>query len=200
MKIWLGALALALSACGSAPVVQQMDLGAAPAAVGEPLARRVELLGVSAPAWLVGPGLAYRLDYQDAYRRQVYRDSRWAAPPAELLGERLRQQLARMPVAAAAITPATAPSQAPGSAVGQPQIPARSIGLRLELEECIQVFSAPSRSELQLRLRASTGEGRQQVFERRVPAGADASGAVKATVQAADALFPEILAWAAAAR
>lgn len=183
-RAWtVGALTVAaalLSACGSrAPAPTQMDLGPAQAWPGQaPLAKRVELQSVSAPETLQGTGIAYRLADTDPYARRVYRDSRWAAPLPVLMAARLRQQIARAPVAANA----------------DPQV---AISVSLELEECLQSFSSASRSEVQLRVIATAEDGSQRAFDRSEPAGGNAEGAVKATAAAVDALGPEIAAWAA---
>ena len=80
--------ALALSACSLAPTAPSRavyDLGPAPAATstGGTLAWRVA--DVTAPPWLAGDGIAYRLAFQQAQRQEQYRDSLWAAPPATKL-------------------------------------------------------------------------------------------------------------------
>ena len=85
--------AFALSACSLAPPAPQRtvyDLGpalAAPAGSGGALAWRVA--DVTAPPWLAGEGIAYRLTFQQSQRLEHYRDSFWAAPPAALLTQRL---------------------------------------------------------------------------------------------------------------
>ena len=183
-RAWtLGALTVAaalLSACGSrAPAPTQMDLGPVQAWPGQaPLAKRVELLSLTAPETLQGTGLAYRLADTDPYARRVYRDSRWAAPLPVLVAARLRQQIARAPVAGDAD-------------------PQAAISVSLELEESLQSFSSASRSEVQLRVIATAEDGSQRAFDRSEPAGGNAEGAVKATAAAVDALGPEIAAWAA---
>ncbi|MFX1680635.1 ABC-type transport auxiliary lipoprotein family protein [Mitsuaria sp. CC2] len=178
----LGGLALAamLSACGSRPPPPtQMDLGPSPVWPQQAaLSKRVELQAVTAPETLQGTGIAYRLADSDPYARRMYRDSRWAAPLPVLVGSRMRQQIARAPVAAGA----------------DPQV---VIGVTLELEESLQNFSSASRSDVQVRVMATAEDGTQRAFDRSEPAGASAEGAVKATAAAVDALGPEIAAWAA---
>jgi ABC-type uncharacterized transport system auxiliary subunit len=165
---------VALGGCAAPPAPRQLDLGPAPTAMPATLARPVQLQGISAPSWLSGTGVAYRLDALAPQQRQHYRDSRWVAPPAELLAERLRQRIA-------------AAGARPGPV----------LALRLELEECLQHFASPQQAELLLRLRASTDQGRQQVFEQRLPTpSADAPGAAQALARAADALNEAVLAWA----
>ena len=150
----IGALAMAAalaSGCGSrGPAPTQMDLGPAAAWPSQmTLARRVDLQAVSAPETLQGTGIVYRLSVSDPYARRAYRDSRWAAPLPVLVGARLRQQIARAPVAAM-----TAGAE-----------PLAAIGVTLELEECLQDFSSASRSEVQVRVMATAEDGTQRAFE-----------------------------------
>lgn len=181
--IAIGLLAtLLLGACAlnrPAPAPAVYDLGPAPrvaaAAAGTAGAAGLNLaaLEVTAPPWLAGPGLVYRLAYRDPLRRELYRDSRWAAAPAALLAERLRQRAAA------------------GAGAG------RAVALRLELEAFEQVFVAPERSEVRVRLRAWTGDGRISVFDLVRPAATpDAAGAVKALGEASEELIDQLLAWA----
>ncbi|CAN5261899.1 ABC-type transport auxiliary lipoprotein family protein [soil metagenome] len=174
----LGLAALLLSACalGTPPPAPALfDLGPQPASGSTAVA--LNLTELSAPSWLAGTGIPYRLAYADAYRRELYRDSRWVAPPAALLGERLRR------TAAAA------------GRSGE----AKPVSLRLELEEFSQNFSAPGRAEVTVRLRAWRGDAQMRVFEvTRPTTSADAPGAVRALSEASDALIDQLLAWAAA--
>ncbi|MGQ3051638.1 MAG: ABC-type transport auxiliary lipoprotein family protein, partial [Roseateles sp.] len=94
------AAALFLSACSLTPTVPTRavyDLGPAPAATATGGALAWRSADVTAPPWLHGEGIAYRLAFQQAQRLQHYRDSLWAAPPAALLTQRLRQHLAAVP-------------------------------------------------------------------------------------------------------
>ena len=49
-------------------------------------------LEVRAVSWLDNPGIDYRLTYNAPLRRSQYVDSRWAAPPAQLLAQQLRRR------------------------------------------------------------------------------------------------------------
>lgn len=174
------ALSAMLGACSigkAPPQAAQFDLGPLPRiAAPAPTAPSLQLLELSAPVWLATPGIAYRLDHVDPYRREVYRDSRWAAPPSALLGERLRQHFAHA-----------------ASAAGTPLV------LRLELEAFDQRFSSATRSTVVLRVRARLGEPvtRQQVFEiEKAAPSADAAGAVQALAAASDELAAQLQAWA----
>lgn len=170
-----------MSACGSLQSIGQkpappalFDLGPASAAPAANI--ELNLQDVAAPTWLAGTGIAYRLAYADAFRREIYRDSRWAAPPAALLAERLRQR----------------------AAAGRTAAAVKPVVLRLELEEFSQTFSSPAQATVTVRLRAWRGDAQMRVFEvTRPAASADAVGAVQGLSGASDALIDQLLAWAA---
>lgn len=197
-------LALTLSACSVAPVAAPRavyDLGPAPAPAANPAqpsnpanattvnATTVGPLAwrsaeVTAPPWLQGDGMAYRLAFQQAQRLEHYRDSFWAAPPAALLSQRLRERL----------TPA------PGCAGRTPAL------LTLSLDEFEQVFRSPTDSVVVLRFQATLASGgsgspvAQQRWRLERPAPSpDAVGAAQGLAQAIDLdLIPELAGWLAA--
>ncbi|MCE4535832.1 PqiC family protein [Pelomonas sp. P7] len=184
----LGSIALAacLGGCSLAPTVPSRavyDLGPAPAApaASAPLAWR--LADVTAPPWLAGEGIAYRLTFRQAQRLEHYRDSVWAAPPAALLTQRLREQLA----------------SAPGCE-GRP-----AALLAVGLDEFEQVFASPSDSRVVLRAHATLwpaavgAPALQQHWRLERPAPtADAAGAVRGLAQAVDDWLPQLAGWLAA--
>ena len=137
---------------------------------------------VQAPPWLDGGGIVYRLEYRDAAEIATYRDSRWAAPPAELLAERMRQQAARG-------------SRAP-----------QATSLRIDVEEFCQAFSTPERSRAVVRVRAALADAvsgrllRERTFTAEVDAeSADAAGGAHALALAAREMVDSLLSWAGAA-
>lgn len=171
----LGACALGGNKAGPPPAV--FDLGPLASTAVVPLPDLL-LTEISAPPWLAGAGIAYRLVYLNEFQAQHYRDSRWAAPPAALLTERLRQKLA----------------QGTRGSSGKPVL------LRLELAEFEQRFGSPTQSEVRVSLRARLGEGANltQTFEHVKPSrSADAAGAVLAFSEASDEILGQVLAWAA---
>lgn len=176
--------ALALAACSLTPVVPAKtvyDLGPAPAVPtgsGGALAWRVA--DVTAPPWLGGDGIAYRLVYEQALRQEHYRDSVWAAPPAALLTQRLRERL---------VTPADCTVR-----------PAAL--LAVNLDEFEQVFAGPTNSHVVLRLHATlwpagaNGPALQQHWRLERPAATpDAAGAAGGLAQAVDELLPQLAGW-----
>lgn len=137
---------------------------------------------------LEGNAVLYRLTYADAQQLKPYALTRWSMPPAQLIGQRLRQQLG---VQRAVV--------APGEAAAQ-------LHLRLVLEEFSQVFDSPADSHGLLRLRATLTQRNagsetllaQRSFVVQQPAPTpDAVGAVRALTAASDQMAAQIEAWLA---
>ncbi len=193
-------LAATLAACSALPdkpsarpVVydfgpgERTESAQAPASAAKP-ARLLPLTlaNIDAPAALDGTAVLYRLAYADVQQLRPYSQARWSMPPAQLLRQRLREQLGRERVVLGG-------GQAPGEAT-----------LDVELEEFSQVFEAPARSVGLVRLRATlVGRGgggvrqtAQQSFTAQRPAPtADAAGGVRALTEATDAAVLDILRW-----
>ena len=93
-------LAATLAGCSLGPekkdAAATYDLSGAPIAAAGNARIRATLLvqPVAAPGWLESNAIVYRLNYQDAARQLNYANSRWAAPVASLVAQRLRAQLA----------------------------------------------------------------------------------------------------------
>lgn len=180
---------LALTACGLPPraaAPQLYDFGP-PTAVGGASAPGAPalVLRVQAGPALEGAAMLYRLAYADAHQVRAYSQSRWMAPPAELLQQRLRAGLGQHY--------ALAPSETGGVRV-----------LTIELEEFSQVFSAPADSHGLLRLRATLVQAApggerllgQRVLQLQQPAASpDAPGGVRALAGASDAAVAELVQW-----
>ena len=176
-----------LAGCALTPTVPPRsvyDLGpaAAPPQTGGTVAWRIADITASPSA--SGDGIAYRLAFQQAQRLEHYRDSLWAAPPAELLTQRLREQL-------------TAPAACAGR-------PAALLSVHLDAFE--QVFSSPGQGQAVLRVQATlwpagagTPASQQHWRLERPTATPDAAGAVRALSQSVDDWMPQLASWAAAA-
>lgn len=186
MKRLAALLTLALLAgCAltpAAPPRSVYDLGPATgsAPAGGTVAWRIA--DVTASPSATGEGIAYRLAFQQAQRLEHYRDSLWAAPPAELLTQRLREQL---------VSPTTCGARAPAL-------------LTVHLDAFEQVFSSASQSQAVLRVQATLwpaapgGAVTQQHWRLERPAATpDAAGAVRALSLAVDDWLPQLAAWAA---
>jgi cholesterol transport system auxiliary component len=170
-------------------------------------------LEISTPQ--TGPALnstavLYRLGYADAQQLKPYALARWSMPPAQLIGQRLRSQLAthRAVLSRGDLTPV-------GAARGVGLMPAASTSapvnrqeplhhLRLELEEFSQLFDAADASSGVLRLRATlsqrgaSGEAllaQRSFIARQSAPTADASGGVRALTAATDQVVKDIEAW-----
>lgn len=163
-----GDVALAIYDFGTAPVAPLMDVRRVPMA-----------LEVRAPLWFDSMGIDYRLAYVDAARLREYAKARWAGPPAQLLQQRLSQQLRLSP-----------------SGQGQ----ARCL-IRLEITEFSQVFSAPDLSQGVVQGRAVLlDRSRRQIAEMPISIAknapsADARGGVAALSEGAQQLALDLMGW-----
>lgn len=178
-------LILVLSLGGCVPNNVRLDDGAL-FDLGEtaPTWSASALLGVDvlAPSWLGTSAMQYRLTYLgngEESRRRTYADSRWAAPPAELIEQVLRRH--------------ALVAGGKGDALG--------CRLRLDLDEFVQTFDAAQKSRMVLTLRASlTSRSSETVSRRafaleRATSSADASGGVAAAAAAVQGLTAELAAW-----
>lgn len=205
-----GALAgCALSRPAARPAVYDFGpgpLSGAPAAptgqVAAPALAPLILDEVQASSALDSNAVLYRLAYVDAQQLRPYALARWSMPPAQLVRQRLREQLGQerallepgaifslgkrlAPVTASSVTPPT---------------------LRLELEEFSQLFEAPNRSVGLLRLRATLTQaspagdallGQRSIVLQRAAPSADAAGGVQALRLATDDCAQELAQWLA---
>lgn len=144
---------------------------------------------------LENQAVLYRLTYQNAQELRPYTLARWAAPPAQLVRQRLREQLGQR----RSIFEARG-----GLALNRSQNAVLPVLLRLDLEEFSQVFTAPEASVGLIRLRATlieqatSGEkliAQRSIVVQRPAPSADAQGGVKALTQATDAAIEEIDLW-----
>lgn len=185
MKRLLAMLAvLLLAACGgnvrtADPV--RYDLGSLD---GSAAAARLPLaaVNVQAASWLAGPAMHFRLAYAEPLQRRSYAESRWAAPPAELLAALLKRRLMF----------AATESGAAGCR------------LQLVMDELEQRFDDPQHSFAVLDVRAQLIARRgaeilaRRTFHIQKPAPTpDARGAAAATRDAAQALAADLAGWLA---
>ena len=206
----MGVLMLAVPGCSALPSQPTRpalyDFG--PGAVAPASVDRRAPLPPLALADVEAPGLAegsnavlYRLAYADAQQLRPYSQARWSQPPAQLLQQRLREQLGlRRAVLKADDGAAQAREPAQGN-----KLP---LVLRTELEEFSHLFTSPTESAGVVRLRATVveltpaGESLrgQHVFVVRQPArSADAAGGVAALADASTRLASELADWVDAA-
>ena len=202
----MGVLVLAVTGCSALPsqptrpALYDFGPGAvAPASVDHraplpPLA----LADVEAPGLPEGSNAVYyRLAYTDGQHLRPYSQARWSQPPAQLVQQRLREQLGQR---RAILKADDGAAQAREPAQGN-KLP---LVLRTELEEFSHLFTSPSDSAGVVRLRATvveltpSGESLrgQRVFIVQQPArSANAAGGVAALAAASSQLAGELAAW-----
>jgi cholesterol transport system auxiliary component len=182
-----GALLLALLGVGGcqglsrpAPQPSEFDLGPPSPVPAATPAFALRDVVVVAPSWLASQAMQYRLLYDQPAQRRSYADSRWVAPPAELLETALRR---------AVVSSETALSGA-------------GCKLRIDLDELIQAFPSAAESNAVIEARGSLLAPRtdrllaRKRFSLMRPApAADARGGVAATAAATQALSAELRDW-----
>jgi cholesterol transport system auxiliary component len=155
---------------------------------------------VQAATSLDSTSVWYRLAYSDVQQLRPYAQARWSMPPAELLRQRLREQLGQH---RAVLNPLEGVAVVGGA-----------MSLRVELDEFSQLFESASKSTALLRLRATLGRTpasgiggvggasgaetllAQRSFVVQIPcATADAAGGIKALAQAANTVAQELEQW-----
>jgi cholesterol transport system auxiliary component len=189
-RFWLAAItsaAFLLTACGGGGALREpayFDLGGVAAKRATTIAIPLRGIDVQAPSWLAGASMQYRLSYADGARRQAYSESRWVAPPAELLESSLRRGMATDRIESGVAT---------GVAGCQ---------LKLDLDEFIQVFESPneSRAVIEGRVMLLAAQGNSVVARRvltlsKPAATADARGGVAAFAMLGNDAVNEITAW-----
>lgn len=165
-------------------------IGETPAAAGRErprIAGTLMIPSVAAPAWLDTTGIVYRLGYEQANRLRAYNESRWVATPATLLTEALRSRFA-------------GPVERVVSGVDGAN--ADDV-LRVELEDYTQTFSAPGRSHVNVRARATlVDRGTREIVAQRTfsverEAAPNAEGAASALAASSTDLIENLLDWVA---
>jgi len=155
------------------------DLGLSPVRLIEAERKQPMAIEVRAPLWFDALGIEYRLAYADASRLREYARARWAGPPAQLIQQRLMQQLGL-------------------SMAGQGQ---SNCLLRVEITEFSQVFTSPESSKGVLQGRVQwLDRSRKQIAERilnieKTAPSPDSRGGVSALQASTEQLAIDLLAW-----
>lgn len=177
-------LSLAAGCAGNSAALSNVryDLGPAAPVVTAGTAPALKVLDVVVPDALDSDKFAYRLAYVDAQHVAVYRDSRWTAPPAQLLTQRLRGALSSRGTVLEGADGVRAPT------------------LKVDLNEFEQVFDGQSQSYGAVTARATlTLDGKvlgQRTFVARAPSSTpDAEGGARALAAASNELVSQIAAW-----
>ncbi|UJP06251.1 MAG: ABC-type transport auxiliary lipoprotein family protein [Nitrosomonas sp.] len=189
---------LLFSACSALPEQQPAasayDFGMPPVQPASDQARQVHksilIADASAPSWLDTTAIRYRLLYHNAAQAYIYANSRWAAPPAALLTQHIRNRIA---------------SQTHEQVVKDSGIAKTDYVLHIELEEFTQLFDSIADSRIAVGFRASLVERSnrkllaQKDFNRiEIAPSADAEGAISAFSAASRQLTDELVHWLAA--
>lgn len=152
------------------------------AAGRDSLLLRLAGIGIETPTWLDTTAMQYRLEYVEPGQRRAFAESRWVAPPAELLEQMMRRN----------------------EMFGGRQ-DTEGCQLHLTLEEFIQAFAAPDSSraliEIRATLRGKPSRGptllAQRNFRQARAAGGDARSGVAAFALSARDLIAELERWLA---
>jgi cholesterol transport system auxiliary component len=196
-------LAALLAGCSALPDKPtrpaQYDFGPGPVA-DAPTDRRAPLAPLAldeveaAGPLEAGTAVLYRLGYADAQQLRPYAQARWSMPPAQLVRQRLREQMGQR---------RTVVGAGEGAAMLRNE-GRQPLVLRVELLEFSQLFTAPAQSAGLMRLRATVvdnlpaGEkvlAQRQVIVQRPAPTADAAGGVRALAEATDAAAAELSQW-----
>ena len=184
---------LCIAGCSVGPTqvpVSVYDFGIeAPKRAAVRLQSSLALDEVSAPSALQSAAILYRLAYRDGAQVQPYSRARWAATPAALIHQRLRQAFGE--------------SAERGISALSDGVRSTFI-LRVELDSFVQVVESPDAAHGIVRLRASLIDAAertlraQRTFEAERPApSVDAPGAVRALGAASDAVIEQLIEWTA---
>jgi ABC-type uncharacterized transport system auxiliary subunit len=183
-RLSVALLTLLLSACfgganNSAPLAIY-DFGMPSARLAADDAWSKMALEIKAPIWIDSLNIQYRLAYEDPLKLRDYAGSRWAGAPAQLLAQRLRQQLGVV------------------SATGNVAVDCL---LRLDLQAFSQVFDTPQQSRGVVHGSVSVLDAKRRVIATRqlaveqAAASSDARGGVVALVGASDELARQLAGW-----
>lgn len=183
-------LVLSLAACGVLPEQPQprqaYDLGPLTSKLTfaeHHLPDDLVLDSVGAVPWLSGTDIHYRYAFDEPQQLRSYSRSRWIAPPAVMLRDRLNDVIARI------------------DGVSRASL-ADAVRLQVTLERFEQVFDTQKHARAVLRARVSLSQAGgdatvQHVFHiERECATADAQGAVTALSALVDTFIQDLASWA----
>jgi len=146
---------------------------------------------INATAALDSTAVQYRMAYTDALQLKPYSKARWSMAPADLIRQRLREQLGQSRTL-------LNPGEGGQSGLSAPNT------LRVDLEEFSQLFESPDKSIGLLRMRVTliqtqangaTRAAQRSIIVQRPAPSADAAGGVRALTDATDAAMQEVDDW-----
>lgn len=151
------------------------------------LQANIQVAEISAPVWLDTQSIRYRLAYHNPARSYAYASSRWVAPPAKLLTERIKQHF---------------PAYINQNDKIRESVSLANYLLKIELEEFIQIFVNQNSSRVKIRLRVSLYEqqtrslmAQRNFSSEQLTESADAEGAVAGLIKVGDGLSRELIQW-----
>lgn len=185
MKRWFAiTVGLVLAACGGSAAnkeVLRYDFGgytATESVAGSRLP--VAAVDVQAASWLSGADMHFRLGYAEPLQRRSYTESRWAAPPTELLEAFLKRRIV----------------------FGHSESGGTGCRLQLALDELEQRFDDPLSSKLVLEVRAQVIPvrgaevlSRKSFLIQKAVSVPDARGGAAAARDAVQALADDLGGW-----
>ncbi|MEJ2389436.1 MAG: ABC-type transport auxiliary lipoprotein family protein, partial [Chromatiaceae bacterium] len=152
--------------------------------------RVIRVDSVTAPAWLQGRTICYRLDYYNRGEMASYSRSQWAAPVPSMIGQVVQDVLAR--------------SRAWKAVIGPGDDTKATVDLQLHLLNLCQEFSSPKQSTGALAARvtvsvAASGRviGQRELTYREPAPTPDAAGGVTAERKAVAKLSSDLAKWVA---
>lgn len=178
---------LLLAACSvqreRLPTTALFDLGPVQTTQALPVVA-ISVADVTPSAWLDSPLMFYRLNFDNNQQPRAYAQHRWAMPPLQIFGQRLKSRIA----------------QTGGIAASAVEGPTNLALLRMEADDFTHVFETPGQSHGFISLRASAYHGRTLIahksFIARAPAPSnDAEGGARALAQASDLMINDIVGW-----
>lgn len=184
MRLYVVVLGAALAGCigpaGKGGIIAYYDLGPIERNEARAPAFVLRNVDVHAPSWLDASSLQYRLAYAHASRRHSYAESRWVAPPGELIEQTLRRAIVS--------------SESDQVTAG--------CRLRVDLDEFVHLFDSPAESrgviEVRVSLQAPRTDAliaRRSFSIARQAATQDARGGVEALSAATRELIGNMTAW-----
>lgn len=149
--------------------------------------RSLQVTEMSAPAWLNNTAIHYRLAYHNPAQFHTYANSRWAAAPAVLLTQQIRNRIV---------------ANTRDQVINDNIIARAEYVLHIELIEFSQVFDTTDTSDVTVSLRASLIDRNsrkllaQKSFNTTIKTPtANATGAVNALISTSNQSIDELIEW-----
>ncbi len=180
-------VSLVLQSCATSTPTPHIsyDFGTLPKKTASaPLQLSLSVAEINASGTLDSNAMLYRLRYDNEQQLQAYAAHRWSMPPAQLLTQRLKEQIAASGGTVVSVTD------------GVSNLPL----LRIDLDEFSQIFTSPIQSHVQITLRATLTQKNKLIAQRyftfeQGALSADPSGGANAMKIAADTAIASVIIW-----